>query len=269
MKKRSVIWRSNFILLFKTMKPETKILLSSARKFLGIAAKILVKREQANGALTLAERTSQLSIGTAKDYIGWAEFMTHVEYQGNIERSSNRREGIAETLRFTQMWTAANALFAHDDVLRSAGGTVPFPKPEGDRFGALYNLAAIDGANEAASMQTLYQLLGMECKSVGLAPRLGLGNPTMWEVIDAKYSRPEDRARGIGKIIANAIASGNMPTPNGPTLIYGVRNWTVHGMLLTSFFRGSPQKYLTFINNITFLLAASLAGASQKITVNV
>jgi hypothetical protein len=87
----------------------------------------------------------------------------------------------------------------------------------------------------------------------------------MWEVIDQKYTRAVDRTRGLGKEISLALNAKTLPNPDGPTLIYGARNWAVHGMLLTSFFRGSKQKYLTFIDNITLLLSLTLRGAAAKL----
>ena len=106
----------------------------------------------------------------------------------------------------------------------------------------------------------------MECSADGINNVLNPGGtPTMWEVIDQKYSRTQDRAQGIGKVIFVALAAGQLPTPDGPTLIYGARNWSVHGVLLTSFFRGSQQKYMTFIDNITLLLSAVLDGAARNL----
>jgi hypothetical protein len=151
-----------------------------------------------------------------------------------------------------------------------------------DRFTVLYSNAGITPAIETTALSTLYRLLDMECDTDDVAPMLTVPTtparnpnlaapayPTMWEVVFHKYSRVKDQTRGIGKVIGDALAAHNFPRPDAPTLIYGARNWTVHGMLLTSFFRGSQRKYETFIDNINLLLAAALAGVSQQLATKI
>jgi hypothetical protein len=148
------------------------------------------------------------------------------------------------------------------------------------RFEVLYRFAGLAPAVESTCLDALNSLLSMECQTGGVQGELKAdGTPTMWEVIYHKYMRSEDRRRGIGKIIAHALdgarrrnarfAPGGRvdnppPAATGPTLVYAARNWAVHGMLLTSFFRGSRQKYIRFIENITLLLSAVLDGAAQN-----
>jgi len=185
------------------------------------------------------------------------------------------------------MWTATNALFAKDSILTVVSSPVPLTAAirasEIKRFDVIYKVAGLNPALEGTCVDTLNELLSMECKADGLVGVFTADDtPIMWEVIYEKYMRPDDRSRPLGKLINAAIkkaqsahttakAAGtkrtDQPKPlvQGPDLIYAARNWAVHGMLLTSFFRGSRQKYITFIDNITLLLAAVLDGASRNL----
>jgi hypothetical protein len=245
------------------MRPETKDILHDARSLLGNAAGRIAGRETAAYSLTTHEREVVIGFGTSRDWIRWAMALVDLTFRTRAEQRSARGEGITESVRFNQMWTATNALYARDGVLRLIVPMAKLPTTDLDQFKLLYKAASPDAKLETSCISTLHRLLDMECATTGITPILGTANPTMWEVIYHKYCRPKDRTRGIGKVIGNALAKKQFPRPDGPTLIYGARNWAVHGMLLTSFFRGSRQKYLTFIDNITLLLAATLRGAAQ------
>lgn len=248
------------------MNAETENQLWSAYETLGKCAGSIIKKKPAGGQLTAEQQDLLIAFGTSQDWLKWAGSLKSLQLKNRHVQKSPRVEGVAESVRFTQMWTGTNALFACDSILRLLT-TRKLPTQEGQRFRLLYSSATINNQLETACLKNLHALLGMECKTDGLKPTLGLKYtyPTMWEVIHHKYSRAEDYKRGIGKVIAEALAKHQLPVVDGPTLIYGARNWTVHGVLLTSFFRGSPQKYLTFINNIELLLAATLNGAATSI----
>jgi hypothetical protein len=216
--------------------------------------------------LSAADREKLIGVGTARDWVRWGASLNGLSFGTKSERRSARAQGIEESIRFNQMWTATNALFARDPILAGMTGAVNLPARELQRFTVLYNFATVDPAVETQCLTTLKQLLSMECNAADVTPIINPGgNPTMWEVIDQKYSRPQDRARGIGRIITAALNAATAPNPSAPILIYGARNWAVHGMLLTSFFRGSRQKYLTFIDNITLLLSMVLRGAATNL----
>jgi hypothetical protein len=157
-------------------------------------------------------------------------------------------------------------LFSKDSIIRLTSPGKSIPKTEFDRFKVLYLNAHLDSSLEKSCVDTICKLLGMECKAKDIVSIIDpKKTPTMWEVIDQKYTNETDRKRGLGKVIAVSLKANILPTPDGPTLIYGARNWAVHGMLLTSFFRGSQQKYITFVDNITLLLSMVLEGISKDI----
>ncbi len=264
------------------MNPMTRRYLQAAKSQLGAAVHKIASRSTVGRSLTPNEKDQVLGLGTARDWIRWSAALKGIQFDTKSENGSGRRQGIVESLRFTQIWTGTNALFSRDSVLRVLGPP-PRRDSEIDRFRIIYAGAGITASPEESSiLQTLNGLLDMECNTRDVAPMLTIPSssprnpnlaaqpyPTMWEVIYKKYLRPTDQARGIGKVIGHALASRRYPRPDGPTLIYGARNWTVHGMLLTSFFRGSEHKYRTFVDNINLLLASVLAGASRELAARV
>jgi hypothetical protein len=247
------------------MKPETKVNLTHARSLFGDCAEKIVNRQPGGKHLLSADEMEMLiGLGAARDWIRWARALEDLNFSVRAERRSARAAGITESVRFNQMWTATNALFAKDSILKEmTAAALPFPELK--RFELVYAFAKLDATTEAHCLKTIKDSLGMACRATGVTSVLGGSDPTMWEVIDQKYSRPADRQRGLGKVIKTALLAGTIPNPSGPELIYGTRNWAVHGMLLTSFFRGSRQKYITFIDSITLLLSCVLKGAAEEL----
>jgi hypothetical protein len=269
------------------MKPETKTHLDEARRYLGKCAAKVSSRETSARPLSASEKEMVIGFGTARDWIVWASALEDLSFSTKATRNSARSQGITESVRFNQMWTATNALFAKDSILICALSpfllTNTVTKSELKRFEVLYKFASIDTQTEARCLDGINALLSMECQAEGVPAEFKAdGTPTMWEVIYHKYLRPEDRARksGIGNTITlklNAAKNLNvgvtkknridhaLPAGDGPSLIYAARNWAVHGVLLTTFFRGSRQKYVTFIDNITMLLSMALAGMARNL----
>lgn len=242
------------------MKPAAKVNLQEARRKLGQCAGIVGRRDRP----TPEDRSLCVALGSGRDWVRWAVSMSDVTFADRRESESARKHGIVESVRFNQLWTATNALFAKDELLRLTT-TGALRVDEAGRFATLYRFAAVDPALERNCVTTLHALLGTQCNAVGMGSVLGNLYPTMWEIIDQKYAGAKDRKRGIGKVISSALRRRVLPEPDAPTLIYGARNWAVHGMLLTSFFRGSKQQYITFIDNITLLLSATLRGTAENL----
>jgi hypothetical protein len=247
------------------MKAETRTNLRRARADFGRCAQIISSRATPAKPLTPTDREKLIAVGTARDWVRWSGSLNGLSFASKSEEKSARTAGIEESIRFNQMWTATNALFARDSVL-ALTTLANLPASEAKRFQLLYQFSPPNPIIETQCLETLKQLLGMECNAKDIVSVISPGNnPTMWEVIDQKYTRPIDRTRGLGRVIANALNAQQLPNPDGPTLIYGARNWAVHGMLLTSFFRGSRQKYLTFIDNVTLLLSLVLRSAAANL----
>lgn len=269
------------------MKPETKNHLKQARRNLGKCASKIHARRTSACPLNQNEHEMVIGFGTAHDWVRWAFALEDLKFSTKSEGLSARSQGIVESVRFNQMWTAVNALFAKDSILSVASSPVPLTpticSSELNRFDLIYRAANLNPSIEGPCVHNLNELLSMECQADGIVGVLTAdGTPVMWEVIYHKYMRPEDKRRPLGRLINTAIQNAQVahaaadaagtkrtaqpkPQVRGPDIIYAARNWAVHGMLLTSFFRGSQQKYITFIDNITLLLAAVLDGSARTL----
>ncbi len=266
------------------MKSQTEKNLNKARKQLGKCAAKVSGRKATSGVLSASEKEMLLGFGTARDWVRWAGALKDLSFSTKSEKKSARAQGITESVRFNQMWTATNALFAKEPILMLALSpdplTAQIANSEFRQFEVLYGFAGLDAKLEKNCVDNLNALLSIECQTDNLTGELKAdGTPTMWEVIYWKYMRQQDRKRPMGRIISAALRRAQIenvkagsnrcdqphPVATGPALIYAARNWAVHGMLLTSFFRGTRQKYTSFIDSITLLLSAVLRGSAKNL----
>lgn len=268
------------------MTDQTKKLLREARSLLGKCAGKISSKKTKTKPLSDSHREMLIGFGTARDYIRWAVSLRELRFQGAEERSP-RKAGITEMVRFNQIWTAANAIFAKESIL----GLIPafqsmttsqrkeIARIEIKQFEQIYQFASLNIKLANDCLTNLNDLLATRCAAEGINGIFGSvlsgkkrayptpGTPpfpTMWEVIDHRYLRPSDRKRGLGRVITMGLRSKTMPIGDGPGLIYATRNWAVHGVLLTSFFRGSPQKFMAYIDNVTLLLSAVMRGSAVE-----
>jgi len=86
--------------------------------------------------------------------------------------------------------------------------------------------------------------------------------PTILEVIYFKYTVTREQSRGVGRKLLRAAITGNYRHLDLPTLIYATRNWNIHGVLLSSSFRGTRKKFNVWIDTVNIALARILEGAA-------
>ena len=91
----------------------------------------------------------------------------------------------------------------------------------------------------------------------------------MLEVIFFKYTLAHEQTRELGKKLSAAASSGSYAALDLPTLIYATRNWNVHGVLLSSAFRGTRKKFNLWITSANLALAMILQGATAALEANV
>jgi hypothetical protein len=123
-----------------------------------------------------------------------------LSFSTKSEKKSARAQGITESVRFNQMWTATNAMFAKESILMLALSPDPLPaqitNSEFRQFEVLYGFAGLDADLEKNCVDDLNALLSMECQTNDLTGELKADRtPTMWEVIYSKYMRQQDVAR--------------------------------------------------------------------------
>lgn len=230
--------------------------LRSALKELGQCAKAIAAKAPSPITSDFAEL--QIGVGTASDWIAWASRLRRLDFATSIKRGSPRAASYLESTRFTYAWTAANALFGRDEVLRPviAG---KLPTTELSRFRAVYSLASLTPAEEAAYLAPLHTTLALQRVTTEF-PWATLPAVRVVDLIYYKYTPSSYKGKGdAAKAIAN-VALGNkaVTSLDLPTLIYATRNWTVHGSLLDSSFRGAPQQYQLYMTTITKSLALVL-----------
>jgi hypothetical protein len=204
-----------------------------------------------------------LGVGIAADWIGWAAELSTIKFTGH-RRKSDRLQSLIELSRFTYMWAAANALFSRPAILARLGAPTN-TSGELNSFRILHRSAGILSPNETAHLKTLHAILDVPMK-VRDFPWLPPGvTPKLFEVIYFKYTTASQQKLGFGKKLLAASAAGTISLVDLPTIIYATRNWHVHGVLLSSSFRGPSKKFEVYINTINNALAEILSGVGNQL----
>ena len=170
-----------------------------------------------------------------------------------------------EATRFTYVWTAANALFSRDRVLeRIASG--PLPTGEFKRFRVVYDAAKLSQAEEISYIEPLHATLGL-VRRPDTFPWASLEAVRIIDLIYHKYTPGLYKTKGeTAKAIGAVVVDGKPITSlNLPTIMYATRNWMLHGALLDSSFRGSPQQFQLYMTSVTRCLADVLGRFAQAL----
>ena len=223
--------------------------------------------ESKSGAsmLASADYVKIIGFGIACDWLGWARHFGKIAYTNHRRTRSDRAHALNELTRFTFLWTAANAIFARNEILHLLDPALGNRATELERFRVLFNNAGISAADIAKTEKTLHSLLALPMH-VKHFPWGAINNPpTILEVIYFKYTVPAEQSRGLGKKILQAATTRNYSALDLPTLIYATRNWNIHGVLLSSSFRGSQKKFNLWIDTINTAISQVLGGASKAL----
>jgi len=214
--------------------------------------------------LTTGAYEQLVGLGICGDWLGWAT-LKRIDYATKHRNQSERAEALAEVTRFTFMWTAANAVFARPSLVSLFDRSIGAAPSEPVAFGAMYRASALDPSIERDHLKTLNQIVGMS-QTPKQFPWLPAGAPiTVAHVIYYKYTTDHEKQRGVGKKLATALSTGVYQPLDLPTLIYATRNWTVHGVLLSSSMRGTQKKFLIFMQTINDALIRVLDGAGSAL----
>ena len=238
--------------------------LQHASSFLGRAAGAVERERRTEPRSTdLYERL--IGIGIAQDWVGWARHLLALKYTKTKKDESDRAHGIAELTRFTFMWTAANALFARDSVLNLLHANANSIKSELSRYRVLFQSALVPDADQAQAIQTLHAILALEVKTRDFPWTTSSSPPTLVEIVYHKYTTSAERQRGIGRELGRALADRSLVRLDLPLLIYATRNWNIHGVLLSSSFRGTRKKFDMWIDTTNRICAAVLEGCARAL----
>ena len=155
------------------------------------------------------------------------------------------------------------------DVTKVLRKLIPGKLPLGElrRFRAVYALAAISPSDEAAYLAPLHTTLSLP-RNTKEFPWATLSTIRVIDLIYHKYTPSTyrskgDSARAIEDVVVGSKAITSLDLP---TLIYATRNWTIHGSLLDSSFRGAPKQYQLYVPTITRSLAHVIGRFAGSLT---
>jgi hypothetical protein len=188
-----------------------------------------------------------IAFGIAIDWIRRASGLQSIDYTQKLLKNSARTPAVTELIRFNMAWSGMNALFSRRSVLDILGTTSPLHS-ELDRFQFLFSHSNVSLTVAAKQLSTLHEILNVHIMT--RIPGLPLGETvTTLHALFHKYTPPEVQKMKTGKAIQEALDTGNLTSLDLPTLIYLMRNWSVHGGVIDSSFR-SEKRFRSYIDII-------------------
>ena len=214
------------------MIPHREILLQ-ARKFYSQCANKVENNIQTQG-LTPSLSTQIIGIGIATEWVRRAAEMENIHYMGKNLNKSKSSDLFVELLRFNFSWFALNAVFTRNELLSLFG--TPSDNSEYSAFHLLYTNAM--PTNAAVRLQRLHLLLNAPI-STRIPTTTGNSSVSTLQAIYLKYLPNNIRGR-TARAMQQAVQAGSANSLDMPTLLYGFRNWSVHGNALHGCFGSHP-----------------------------
>lgn len=229
------------------MTPEREVLLQARKAYSKCAARV-ESRIKIN-TLTQSLSDQIIGVGVAADWVRRAAEMEDITYIGDQLNSSRRKESFVELLRFGFSWFGLNAIFSRPPLLHLIGK--PAGGGEYDAFRVIFDAAPLP--NAAALQAGLHSLLA--ARTSPRLPDSPAGNTvSTLSAIQRKYAPSHTKLPRTARTLADAAASGNIAGLDLPTMVYGFRNWSVHGNALDGCF-GSRPGFLNFVGLLQQVLA--------------
>lgn len=228
------------------MTPHRASLLK-ARKLYSQCARKVESKIKIDG-LTPLLSTQIIGIGIATEWVRRAAEMESIHYMGKNLNKSKSSDLFVELLRFNFSWFALNAVFTREDLLSLFG--TPSDNSEYSAFHLLYTKAM--PTNAAARLEKLHLLLNAPI-STRMPSDTDNSSVFTLKSIYLKYLPKNIRGR-TAKAIQQAVEQGSANSLDMPTLLYGFRNWSVHGNAFHGCFGSHPGFY-----EYTCLLQETLA----------
>jgi hypothetical protein len=206
-----------------------------------------VEQSIAAQGLTALLSNQVIGIGVATEWVRRAAEMDNIHYMGKRFNKSKKNDLFIEVLRFNFSWFALNAIFTRNDLLSLFG--TPSDHSEYSAFSLLYNSAVPQ--NATVRLQKLHLLLNTQITT--RLPSTSNHSVSTLEAIYLKYLPNNIRGR-TARAIQQAVQTGNANSLDMPTLLYGFRNWSVHGNTLHGCF-GSHSRFLEYASLLQETLA--------------
>jgi hypothetical protein len=210
--------------------------LLKARKFYSQCANKVEKSIAAQG-LTPLLSTQVIGIGVATEWVRRAAEMDNIHYMGKNLNKAKSNDLFIELLRFNFSWFALNAIFTRNELL-FLFGTPSNNKNEYSKFHLLYTSSTPQ--NAAIRLQRLHLLLNTPITT--RLPSTSNHSVSTLQAIYLKYL-PSNLPGHTARAMQQAVQAGNANSLDMPTLLYGFRNWSVHGNTLHGCFGSHPRFY--------------------------
>ena len=225
-----------------------RLTLLRARKEYSKCAGLIERSISTNGLNpTLSEQI--IGVGIALDWVRRAAEMEQILYVGDNLNTSEHKQRFTDFLRFAFAWFGLNAVFTRESLLSLVSPTIP--ASEFAKFKILLSLDTIvDSAVIEAELRSLLDTI--------TTPRLpGLpsgAKVTTLKAIHLKYVPHGTHHGACANALASAANSGSAASLDLATMIYGLRNWSIHGNALDGCF-GSQPRQMRYVELLTNVLA--------------
>jgi hypothetical protein len=226
-------------------------LLRAAGKQYSDAAESLAGKLSVPGQPNATESELLVALGIASDCTRRAAALEPISFSSKRMMKDSKTPSLTEVMRFNLAWSGMNALFSRNSVLALLGLVPQGGEPQ--RFKALYARANLPAGALSTQLSNLHGLL-QNTKATYVPGHLPGKPVSVLEVLHKKYTPVQYQSMSTGTKITHAIATGNYTPLDIPTLIYTMRNWSVHGVIIGSSFRSVPG-FKAYIENISEALA--------------
>lgn len=243
------------------MTPQRLAMLNARKKYSECARRLELKIKQYGLSTILSEQV--VGVGIAADWLRRAAEMEDVAYLGKQLSRSNRRASFVELLRYDFSWFGLNAIFARPELLKLVG--VPRNSGEFQRFLVLFNATALPDA--PAQTADLHKLLAAQVSS-RLPNTASATSVSALCAIHTKYLSHSNPVGATAKAIESAAVSGRVSALDLATLLYALRNWSVHGNALDGCF-GSRSGFRRYVQILQEVLASVHVTTATKLAANI
>lgn len=180
--------------------------LRRATWLVGQCAKHAATKASSRSAQVAAE--IQIGLGTCCDGLAWASRLRALDFDTAVKRNNKRAEAHLEATRFVYAWTAANAIFSRDDLLRILKPNPP--KLELARFRLLVSAASLTTAEVGRFLPQLHATLTLP-RAPKNFPWTSRGALRLIDVIHYKYTPMYYRTCSKTARKIDGIVSSNSP----------------------------------------------------------
>lgn len=239
--------------------------LESSGKTYGACARAVQTKSATPTNPTARESELLIGFGIASDWVRRAAALEPLQYDKRLMNKSAKSPAVAEMVRFTMAWSGLNALFARPEIVKLFGGTSA--TSELKLFQYFLSNSGLSASTIGSYESTLRTLLAAPVTSAVPGHPLGTALPSL-QVLHEKFTPQPYRTKGVGKTIQDAITSRNYSLLDLATIIYAMRNWSVHGGLIGSSFRSVPR-FNHFIATILAAISDIHAGVSRALLAKV